>query len=90
MRTYDCTASVLRYNMFTGITILFIGMALSILGTEYFMDVIWLGILVLILSPFIGILVTAISLAIEKDTKWMTVAVILITVTAAGMAVSIL
>ncbi|MFA6710230.1 MAG: hypothetical protein WC067_01780 [Candidatus Methanomethylophilaceae archaeon] len=89
MRTYDCTASVLRYNMFTGIAILFIGMAMSILDTEYSMDVVWLGILVLILSPFIGILVTAMSLAIEKDTKWLTVAVILITVTTAGMVISI-
>ena len=90
MRTYDSTAFALRYNMLTGIVIVFIGTILFLLDTDRCMDVIWLGILVLILSPFIGILVTTVSLAIEKDMKWVTVAMILITVTTIGMILSIL
>jgi len=89
MNTYDSTAFTLKCNMLIGIAIILVGLIAFLLDTDHCMDVIWLGILVLILSPFLGIIVTTISLAIEKDTMWVTVAVILIAVTTMGMVLSI-
>ena len=89
MNTYDSTAFTLKCNMLIGIAIIFVGTIAFLLDTDHCMDTIWLGILVLILSPFLGIIVTTISLTIEKDTIWVTVGVILIAVTTIGMVLSI-
>lgn len=50
--------------------------------------ILWLGVLILIASPMIGVATSMISLTKEKDYKWAGVALLLIVMTAVATAVS--
>jgi len=71
----DATSLALRVCLFTGAAVLVAGLLLS--ETDYGHDVLWIGALILILSPFIGILTTYSFLIAEKDWKWARVATVL-------------
>lgn len=81
------TAVMLRAGIYTGLAISLVGLVLSMLDKGD--GVLWLGILVLILSPFLGVIVTTVSLVIQKDWRWAAVAVVLICITATGALLSI-
>ncbi len=81
------TAVMLRAGIYIGLAISLVGLVLSMLDKGD--GVLWLGILVLILSPFLGVIVTTVSLVIQKDWRWAAVAVVLICITATGALLSI-
>lgn len=81
------TAIMLRAGIYIGLAISLVGLVLSMLDKGD--GVLWLGILVLILSPFLGVIVTTVSLVIQKDWRWAAVAVVLICITATGALLSI-
>ena len=83
MNLEDNTAKTLRYSVFVGIGLMVIGLIFHFL--EITDDVLWAGILFLILSPLFGVIVSTVSLWIEKDTKWVAVAVILIAISVIGI-----
>jgi len=84
----ESTSLVLRFCLYAGIVILAIGLILS--GTGYGNDVLWVGILVLIISPFAGILTTYAYLIAEKDWKWAKVATVLVVLIAVFLIFSLL
>lgn len=70
-----------------------IGMAIIIAGLVMsFMDmgdtVLYIGILILIVSPLLGVVVSFIALLKERDLKWAGAAAILLIVTAIGILIS--
>jgi len=70
------TSVALRCCLLTGVIVLAAGLLLS--ETEYGNDILWVGILILIMSPFVGILTTYSFLIAEKDWKWVKVTTVLI------------
>lgn len=77
------TALALRIGIIAGMVLMIVGLLLS---SE---DALHAGVLILIISPFLGILVSFVALIIEKDWKWVLVAAILIVITVTGIIISL-
>ncbi|MCL2295674.1 MAG: DUF1634 domain-containing protein [Methanomassiliicoccaceae archaeon] len=88
MKMHDATSLALRCCLFIGVAVLAIGLLLS--GGDHGNDIMWTGVLILIASPFAGVLVTCIYLIAEKDWKWAKVAIVLIALITAFLAISLL
>jgi uncharacterized membrane protein len=82
------TAMTLRIGIAIGMAMIAAGLAMSVLG--YGDAVLSAGILVLILSPLAGAIVSFIALASEKDWFWTSVAAMLLAITAIGMVIAAL
>ncbi len=74
--------------MVAGIAVMAVGLLLS--GGEADCDLLRIGVMLLILAPMVGIIVTAAALASERDWLWTRVAAVLICVIALVVAVSFL
>ena len=81
------TALMLRIGIYAGLIISVIGLAMSMTGDND--RVLYAGIFVLIISPFLGVIVSLISLIKEKDWKWAVVAAILLLITVTGAVLSV-
>ena len=88
MNTERNTSLTLKYSLIVSMTVVIIGLIV------YMMDmgdeILWTGLLLVIVSPLIGVAVTTVSLWIEKDYKWMYVALILIAISVIGILVKYL
>ncbi len=85
MNTDKSIAWTLRIGIVAGIILIIIG---EIMGE--WNDALWLGILVLIMSPLLGIVVAFAGLLIEKDWFWASVTAILLTVVGAGLILALI
>ena len=90
MRLYENTAAALRYGIVAGIIVIAIGLMVSSFDTVYEDRILWFGILILLATPLFGIVVSLISLAAEKDWKWVSVASVLLAIIASGVVVAYL
>ena len=81
------TALMLRIGIYAGLIISVIGLAISMMGGDD--RVLYAGIFVLIVSPFLGVIVSLVSLIKEKDWKWAAVAAILLLITVTGAVLSV-
>ena len=88
MKMNEATSLVLRICLFAGIAILAVGLILS--ETDYGGDILWVGILALVVSPFIGVLTAYAYLIAEKDWKWVKVATVLTVLITVFLAASLL
>ncbi|MDR2846033.1 MAG: hypothetical protein LBV63_01995 [Candidatus Methanoplasma sp.] len=79
------TSITLKICIAVGISVTMIGLLAS--DTDTGTDILWLGILVLICSPFIGVLATFVALAIEKD-PWVKAGAALIVIVLAGLFIT--
>jgi len=86
MNLYDSTASALRWGALIAVAITVLGLMADAAGFKYGNDAVWIGALVLILSPLLGVFVSAIALIRERDMKWASIAAVLIAVTLLGTA----
>ena len=88
MNTEHNTAVTLKYSVITSVIVVIIGLII------YLMDmgdgILKAGIFMVIISPLIGVAVTTVSLYLEKDLKWMAVALILIAMSVVGILVKYL
>jgi cell division protein FtsW (lipid II flippase) len=75
LKLTNATSLSLKCCLFAGIILLIAGLILS--EQDYGDKILWTGALVLIASPFVGVLVTYAHLIAEKDWKWVKVATIL-------------
>ena len=82
------TAAALRIGIIIGMALTAAGLAASTAG--YGDSLLGAGILVLILSPLAGVVVSFAALVSEKDLFWAAIAGILLAITAAGMAIAML
>lgn len=81
------TAAMLRIGIYAGLAVIIVGLISSMVGGSD--DILYAGVLILIVSPFLGIVVSFAALIVEKDWKWAVVAAILLAITIAGAALSI-
>ncbi|MBQ7405534.1 MAG: hypothetical protein IJV90_03860 [Candidatus Methanomethylophilaceae archaeon] len=80
------TALTLRVGMTLGIAVMIIGLVLDAMSMGQ--DVLFAGVLILIASPFLGIIVTTVALISSGDRKWSLVAIILIAIISIGVILS--
>lgn len=80
------TSKALWWGAVVGILVIALGLALESMGMGE--QVLWTGILILIISPMLGVAVSMVSLIREKDGKWAGVALLLIIMTAVATLVS--
>ena len=83
MNTEHNTSLTLKYSVFVSVFIVIVGLILYMadMGDK----VLWAGLLMVIVSPLLGVVVTTISLWMEKDLKWMYVALLLIAISVIGI-----
>ncbi len=81
------TALVLRAGILLGLVLIIIGLAVTMTGGED--SILYAGVLVLIASPFAGVIATFLCLVKEKDWFWVLVAGILLIITCAGVVLSL-
>lgn len=86
MNMYSSTAKALWGGAIVGILLTATGLVVAFLG--YWEMLLWVGLLILIISPTFGIITTTISLIIKKDMKWVCVALSLIAISAISIVVT--
>ncbi len=88
MNTERNTSLTLKYSLMISVAVVIIGLIVHLMDMGS--DILRTGIFMVIISPLIGVAVTTLSLYIEKDLKWMAVALILIAMSAVGILVKYL
>ena len=81
------TAMTLRAGIVLGMVLMVIGLLIESTGGDD--TLLYTGMLVLIISPFLGVIVSFVSLLSEKDWVWAIVAGILIVITTTGILMSL-
>lgn len=83
MNTEHNTSVTLKYSVFVSVFVVIIGLILYMadMGDR----VLWAGLLMVIVSPLLGVVVTTVSLWMEKDLKWMYIALLLIAISVIGI-----
>ena len=81
------TAMTLRAGIVLGMVLMVIGLLVESTGGDD--TILYAGILVLIISPFLGVIVSFVSLLSEKDWIWAIVTGILIVITTTGILMSL-
>jgi len=82
----DATSSVLKISLVISLILMIVGLLLQ----ETAEIILWLGLLILVCSPLIGVITTQIFLIREKDWLWTKVTMILIIVITVGLTVSLI
>ena len=88
MNLNKSTALTLRIGIAIGIALMAAGLAFSMSGHGD--SVLYAGMLVLIVSPFAGVVVSLAALISAKDWYWAAVAAILLGITMAGAVAALL
>lgn len=81
------TAFTLRAGIVVGIVLMVAGLVQYAYDGEE--TLLYIGILILIISPFLGVIVSFVVLIMEKDWRWALVAAVLVIVTTAGILLSL-
>lgn len=81
------TALVLRAGIVVGLVLIVIGLCATMTRGDD--SILYAGILVLIASPFAGVIATFLCLLKERDWFWVLVAGILLAITCAGVVLSL-
>ena len=88
MNTERNTSLTLKYSLIVSMVVVIVGVIAHLMDMGD--DILWTGLLLVIVSPLIGVTVTTVSLWIEKDYKWMYVALVLIAISVVGILVKYL
>ena len=88
MNLNHSTALMLKGGVFAGLAMIVAGLCATYLDLGD--HILYAGILVLILSPFLGSIVSLACLVIHRDKFWSIIAAILIAITTAGIAINML
>ena len=84
------TGRALRYGIILGLAVLAVGIITGFFSQDASMSVMTAGIAVIIFTPMASIVVSAVSLYLEKDYLWFGWVCILLVITAVGFAVAYL
>jgi uncharacterized membrane protein len=88
LNLYDDTAFVLRAGALLGLVITAAGLIMQMLAMAYSDTVLAAGIVVLIASPFAGVIMSLTDLVRMKDMKWACVAALLTAIVSAGLVLA--
>lgn len=78
---------VLRYGSLIGVIVTALGLLLHFAGAEVYESIIITGIVVIVLTPFAGMVVSFISLAANRERGYAISVLILIMMTLAGISI---
>ncbi len=87
MTLNKATAMTLRAGIVLGMVLMMAGLVIDFAGMGD--SVLYAGMLVLILSPFAGIVVSFLCLIRERDMFWAMVAGVLLIITVVGIVISL-
>lgn len=87
MNLEHTTAMTLKVGVVAGLALIIAGLCMSFLGHGD--GVLYAGMLLLIVSPFLGIIASAACLAIQRDWYWASVATVLLVITTIGMLLNL-
>jgi hypothetical protein len=79
------TSLTLKVCVAVGLSVTAVGLLIS--DTNEGWNIMWLGLLILICSPFVGVLATFVALAVEKD-PWVKVGAALIIIVLTGLLIT--
>ena len=88
MNTERNTSLTLKYSLIVSMAVVIVGVIVHLMDMGD--DILWTGLLLVIVSPLLGVAVTTVSLWLEKDYKWMYVALVLIAISVVGILVKYL
>ena len=86
MNVNTLTSAVLKIGLIAGLLITVAGL---LLHDQFGDTILWIGLLIMICSPFVGIFASFVMLIKEKDWKWVKIAMILIIVIVIGLVLSL-
>lgn len=84
------TGRVLRYGITVGIAVLLVGMLASIFSEDVSGTILWVGVGIVIFVPFVSVIVSALALYCEKDWYWLKRVILVVVISAVGLAISLL
>ncbi len=85
MNTEHNTSVTLKCSLYISMAVVIAGLVLFLLNMGD--TVLRAGLLFVIISPLIGVIVTTVSLYLERDLKWAYVALILIAISVIGILI---
>lgn len=80
----------LKLGTVMGAVLIVVGISAQHMGWSSGAEISWLAVLIFLLTPFAGIIVAAISLALERDWRWAAVACALTALSVTGMLIALL
>lgn len=83
MNTEHNTSVTLKISVYIGVAAVLIGLIAYLLDMGD--TLLRAGLLIVIVSPLAGVIVTTVSLYLEKDMRWVAVALILIAISVIGI-----
>lgn len=83
MNTEHNTSVTLKISVYIGVAAVLIGLIVYLLDMGD--TLLRAGLLIVIVSPLAGVIVTTVSLYLEKDMRWVAVALILIAISVIGI-----
>ena len=82
------TGRTLRYGVILGLAILVAGLLISAVSQDLSTDIMTVGIAVIIFTPMVSIVVSAVMLYLEKDYRWFGWVSVVLVITLVGLAVA--
>ena len=82
------TGRTLRYGVMIGLAILAAGIITGLLSQDTSLSIMKAGIAVIIFTPMVSIVVSAVALYTERDYRWFGWVCILLVITAVGFTVA--
>ena len=82
------TGKTLRYGVICGLIILIVGLVAQLFSDETGLSIIRAGIAVIIFTPMVSIVASAIALYTEKDYRWFGWVCLVLLISAVGFVVS--
>ena len=82
------TAVTLKVGVILGLTLITVGLCIMYMGHGDRM--LYAGVLLLVLSPFLGSIASLACLISQRDLYWATVAIVLVSVTTIGLVLNLI
>lgn len=86
MNLYGSTSKTLWWGAVLGVSIIALGLIVESMG--FGDQVLWLGLLILITSPMLGVIVSMTSLVKDKNYRWAAVALLLIVMVVISLVIT--
>jgi len=88
MNLEDSTSFVLRYGAIIGVIIVAVGAVMHLADLSYSGTVMTAGIATIILTPFAGVIVSFVTLSMNREKRYAIAALVLIAIILAGMLIA--
>lgn len=88
MQLDKSTGLVLRYGAYASIAIIVVGLVIAMFADRVGNTILYVGIALLVLTPFFSIIVSALALYQAKDREWLRIALSVLAISLVGILVA--